>query len=81
MIAATLSPVLGLICSLIAWLVTAKKQGGVRSFGSLKCFFLTSPNDEMCHGSLVLLRYVLQPNVYLRGEVLTPKSSIGPLRR
>lgn len=26
--AAALSPILGLICSLIAWLVTAKKEGG-----------------------------------------------------
>lgn len=26
--AATFSPVLGLACSLIAWLVTAKKEGG-----------------------------------------------------
>ena len=36
-IAATLTPFLGLVCSLTAWLVTAKKQGGdlsVTSTGS-----------------------------------------------
>ena len=32
--AASLSPVLGLICSLIAWLVTAKKEGGDLSVAS-----------------------------------------------
>ena len=32
--AAALSPILGLICSLIAWLVTAKKQGGNLSVAS-----------------------------------------------
>jgi Na+/proline symporter len=34
MIAATLSPILGLISSLIAWLVTAKKQSGNLSVDS-----------------------------------------------
>lgn len=34
MIAATLSPFLGLACSLIAWLVTAKKQYGNLSVAS-----------------------------------------------
>ena len=33
-VAATLSPILGLCCSLIAWLVTAKKQGGDLSVAS-----------------------------------------------
>jgi len=32
--AAALSPILGLVCSLIAWLVTAKKQGGSLSVES-----------------------------------------------
>ena len=32
--AAALSPILGLVCSLIAWLVTAKKQGGSLSVAS-----------------------------------------------
>ena len=35
--AAALSPILGLICSLIAWLVTAKREGGdlsVKSTGA-----------------------------------------------
>lgn len=46
MIAATLSPILGLICSLIAWLVTAKKEGGVRIFEALVASYLTSSNYE-----------------------------------
>lgn len=33
-IAATLAPILGLSCSLIAWLVTAKKEGGNLSVAS-----------------------------------------------
>lgn len=33
-IAATLSPILGLASSLIAWLVTAKKEGGTLSVAS-----------------------------------------------
>ena len=32
--AAALTPILGLICSLIAWLVTAKKEGGNLSVDS-----------------------------------------------
>lgn len=40
--AAALSPILGLICSLIAWLVTAKKQGGDLSVESTGAKYVES---------------------------------------
>ncbi|MCJ1297291.1 hypothetical protein MMC08_000077 [Hypocenomyce scalaris] len=56
MIAATLSPVLGLTCSLIAWLVTAKKQYGNLSVTS------TGSNNPMLAGNVVAL---LSPLVFV----------------
>ncbi|KAH0559887.1 hypothetical protein GP486_003590 [Trichoglossum hirsutum] len=56
MIAATLSPVLGLITSLIAWLVTAKKQFGSLSVDS------TGANNPMLAGNVAAL---LSPCVYI----------------
>ncbi|KAI9706168.1 MAG: hypothetical protein M1820_004929 [Bogoriella megaspora] len=47
--AATFTPVLGLICSLIAWLVTAKKEGGNLSVDS------TGANNPMLAGNVVAL--------------------------
>jgi len=47
--AATLSPPIGLVCSLIAWLVTAKKQGGNLSVAS------TGANNPMLAGNVVAL--------------------------
>ena len=47
--AAALSPIFGLACSLIAWLVTAKKGYGnlsVASTGSKYVFFLSSSNPS-----------------------------------
>ena len=51
MIAATLTPVLGLACSLIAWLVTAKKQYGDLSVASTGMWPLCFPLTE--YGELV----------------------------
>ncbi|KAL8948499.1 MAG: hypothetical protein Q9222_005318 [Ikaeria aurantiellina] len=56
MIAATLSPILGLICSLIAWLVTAKKQYGDLSVAS------TGSNNPMLAGNVVAL---LSPLIFI----------------
>ncbi|MCJ1483683.1 hypothetical protein MMC06_003851 [Schaereria dolodes] len=56
MIAATLSPVLGLASSLIAWLVTAKKQYGNLSVDS------TGSNNPMLAGNVVAL---LSPLIYI----------------
>ena len=54
--AATFSPPLGLACSLIAWLVTAKKQGGTLSVAS------TGANDPMLAGNVVAL---LSPLIFV----------------
>ncbi|KAL6713891.1 urea active transporter [Lecanora helva] len=54
--AAALSPILGLICSLIAWLVTAKKQGGDLSVAS------TGANNPMLAGNVVAL---LSPLIFI----------------
>jgi len=54
--AATFSPPLGLACSLIAWLVTAKKQGGNLSVDS------TGANNPMLAGNVVAL---LSPLVFI----------------
>ncbi|KAI4254537.1 MAG: hypothetical protein LQ352_003045 [Teloschistes flavicans] len=56
MIAATLSPILGLACSLIAWLVTAKKQYGNLSVAS------TGSNNPMLAGNVVAL---LSPLIFI----------------
>ncbi|KAL8944114.1 MAG: hypothetical protein Q9211_000705 [Gyalolechia sp. 1 TL-2023] len=56
MIAATLSPILGLVCSLIAWLVTAKKQYGDLSVAS------TGSNNPMLAGNVVAL---LSPLIFV----------------
>ncbi|MCJ1464469.1 hypothetical protein MMC07_003082 [Pseudocyphellaria aurata] len=55
-IAATLSPILGLASSLIAWLVTAKKQSGSLSVDS------TGSNIPMLAGNVVAL---LSPLIYI----------------
>lgn len=47
--AAALSPPIGLVCSLTAWLVTAKKQGGDLSVAS------TGANNPMLAGNVVAL--------------------------
>ena len=57
MIAATLSPVLGLVCSLIAWLVTAKKQGGVSVFKASNISLFPSPNHATCLANPLLEKY------------------------
>lgn len=67
MLAATLSPILGLACSLIAWLVTAKKQYGNLSVAS------TGSNNPMLAGNVVAL---LSPLVFI--PVLT--YAFGPQR-
>lgn len=54
--AATFTPPLGLVCSLIAWLVTAKKQGGNLSVAS------TGANDPMLAGNVVAL---LSPLIFV----------------
>ena len=54
--AATFTPVLGLICSLIAWLVTAKKEGGSLSVAS------TGANNPMLAGNVVAL---LSPLIFI----------------
>jgi SSS family transporter len=55
-IAATLSPILGLVCALIAWLVTAKKQGGNLSVDA------TGANNPMLAGNVVAL---LSPCIFV----------------
>jgi urea-proton symporter len=55
-IAATATPVLGLICSLTAWLVTAKNEGGGLSVSS------TGANKPMLVGNLVAL---LSPLIFV----------------
>lgn len=55
-VAATLSPILGLVCSLIAWLVTAKKQHGDLSVAS------TGSNNPMLAGNVVAL---LSPLIFV----------------
>jgi urea-proton symporter len=55
-IAATATPVLGLICSLIAWLVTAKKESGSLSVSS------TGENNPMLAGNVVAL---LSPLIFI----------------
>jgi len=54
--AATLSPPLGLVCSLIAWLVTAKKEGGDLTVAS------TGANNPMLAGNVVAL---LSPVIFI----------------
>jgi len=54
--AATFSPPLGLACSLIAWLVTAKKEGGDLSVAS------TGANNPMLAGNVVAL---LSPLIFI----------------
>lgn len=56
MIAATLSPILGLMCSLIAWLVTAKREYGDLSVAS------TGSNNPMLAGNVVAL---LSPLIFV----------------
>ncbi|KAF2401751.1 urea active transporter [Trichodelitschia bisporula] len=63
--AATLSPPLGLIVSLIAWLVTAKKQGGELTVAT------TGANNPMLAGNVVAL---LSPIVFI--PILT--YALGP---
>src|SRR5438046_2074361 len=55
-IAAAATPVLGLICSLIAWLVTAKKEGGALSVDT------TGANNPMLAGNVVAL---LSPLIFI----------------
>src|SRR5436305_81723 len=55
-IAAAATPVLGLICSLIAWLVTAKKEGGALNVDT------TGANNPMLAGNVVAL---LSPLVFI----------------
>ncbi|KAJ4292810.1 urea active transporter [Kalmusia sp. IMI 367209] len=63
--AATLSPPLGFACSLIAWLVTAKKQGGELTVAT------TGANNPMLAGNVVAL---LSPMIFV--PVLT--YALGP---
>ena len=56
MIAATLAPILGLTSSLIAWLVTAKREFGVLTVAS------TGSNNPMLAGNVVAL---LSPLLYI----------------
>lgn len=56
MIAATLSPILGLMCSLIAWLVTAQEEYGDLSVTS------TGSNNPMLAGNVVAL---LSPLIFV----------------
>ncbi|KAL8971244.1 MAG: hypothetical protein Q9183_001144 [Haloplaca sp. 2 TL-2023] len=67
MIAATLTPILGLVCSLTAWLVTAKKEYGDLSVTS------TGSNNPMLAGNVAAL---LSPLVFV--PVLT--YAFGPQR-
>lgn len=55
-LAATLSPILGLACSLIAWLITAKKESGNLSVKS------TGSNNPMLAGNVVAL---LSPLIFV----------------
>lgn len=54
--AATFTPILGFICSLIAWLVTAKKESGNLSVAS------TGANNPMLAGNVVAL---LSPCIFI----------------
>lgn len=54
--AATFSPPLGLVCSLIAWLVTAKKEGGALNVAT------TGANNPMLAGNVVAL---LSPLIFV----------------
>lgn len=54
--AATFSPPLGLLCALIAWLVTAKKEGGDLTVAS------TGANNPMLAGNVVAL---LSPLIFI----------------
>lgn len=63
--AATLSPPLGLVCSLIAWLVTAQKESGTLSVDS------TGANFPMLAGNVVAL---LSPCIFI--PILT--YALGP---
>ncbi|KAF2735757.1 urea active transporter [Polyplosphaeria fusca] len=63
--AATLTPPLGFACSLIAWLVTAKKQGGELTVAT------TGANNPMLAGNVVAL---LSPLIFI--PVLT--YALGP---
>ncbi|KAF1935558.1 urea active transporter [Clathrospora elynae] len=63
--AATFTPPLGLLCSLIAWLVTAKKEGGSLSVAT------TGANNPMLAGNVVAL---LSPLIFV--PVLT--YALGP---
>jgi len=66
--AATFTPILGFACSLIAWLVTAKKEGGELSVAT------TGANNPMLAGNVVallsplifipVLTYALKPQNY-----------------
>ncbi|KAL8869165.1 MAG: hypothetical protein Q9174_004473 [Haloplaca sp. 1 TL-2023] len=67
MIAATLTPILGLVCSLTAWLVTAKKEHGDLSVTS------TGSNNPMLAGNVAAL---LSPLVFV--PILT--YAFGPQR-
>jgi urea-proton symporter len=69
--AASLSPILGLICALIAWLVTAQKQCGSLS---VDC---TGSNNPMLAGNVVALLspLVFIPILTLFGWVGLPFSS------
>lgn len=64
--AAALTPPIGLVCSLIAWLITAKKQGGDLSVAS------TGANNPMLAGNVVAL---LSPLVII--PILTLIFGIG----
>ncbi|KZF22117.1 urea active transporter [Xylona heveae TC161] len=55
-VAATASPILGLASALIAWLVTAKKQGGTLTVAT------TGANNPMLAGNVVAL---LSPLIYI----------------
>ncbi|KAF2476070.1 urea active transporter [Lindgomyces ingoldianus] len=63
--AATLTPPLGFACSLIAWLVTAKKQGGALTVAT------TGANNPMLAGNVVAL---LSPLIFI--PILT--YALGP---
>src|ERR1700748_1861047 len=54
--AATFSPPLGFVCSLIAWLVTAKKEGGTLTVAT------TGANNPMLAGNVVAL---LSPCIFI----------------
>jgi hypothetical protein len=54
--AATFSPILGFACALIAWLVTAKKQGGTLNVAT------TGANNPMLAGNVVAL---LSPLIFV----------------